>query len=65
MRVGEFICPYCGIILQWKALAQKSPYTCTDCYRIMMDVSKIIEKIEWRIAYHFGGKEAVVCSTFI
>ena len=64
LKVQQFTCK-CGKVHQWRTDTQQSPYSCLQCSKIMMDVSKIILEQKWRAAYHFGGEKAVVCNALV
>ena len=51
----------CGKVHMWRP-PQQSPYNCMGgCGETMPDITKMILKSEWRIAYHLGGRAAVNC----
>lgn len=64
LKMQEFTCPNCGNRHQWKP-PQQSPYACSSCSKIMMDVTRLILEPKWRIAYHLIGEKAVICNTSV
>jgi len=64
IKIQEFTCPSCGNRHQWRP-PQQSPYICSSCNKIMMDVTRLILEKRWRAAYHFGGEKAVICNTLV
>jgi len=47
----EFSCPFCSKSLQWSS-GQMSPFNCYACMKPMVDITKIMEQLAWRIIYH-------------
>ncbi len=60
-RKQQYICPNCFRAIEWKVPGCMSPFNCMRCMTDIVDITNIIKRQDWRISYHFGGKNAVMC----
>ena len=59
----EYSCPHCYAALKWVVGTALSPFQCLKCRETLMDITKIINNFDWRIAYHQKGDTAVKCGS--
>ena len=64
-RVQEYSCPRCNNSLRWDIVSQMSPFSCLECMEKLPDITNILKKLDWRLAYHLRGAEATKCTSSI
>jgi len=65
LQLQRYTC-VCGQLHKWSPTTQQSPYMCLGgCSKTLPDITKLTRDLEWRVAYHLGGREAVRCGAFL
>jgi len=49
----EYSCPYCYKAIKWEKDEEASPIICPGCRERLIDISKILSNINWKMLYHF------------